>query len=70
MMMKSRETIRSWMSSWAILTIGGIGIIISALIDSDWATYTCIMIANSGAIRSMYKKRRGSHLGFHFVPWH
>ena len=46
--MKSRAV------GWFLLIIGGAGIIISAVIGSDWPMYACIILASAGAALLVY----------------
>ena len=39
---------------WFLLIIGGIGIIISAVIGSDWPMYACVILASAGAALLVY----------------
>ena len=40
---------KSRIVGWVLLIVGGTGIIISAIIGSDWPMYTCIILASAGS---------------------
>ncbi|HEY95439.1 MAG TPA: hypothetical protein G4O15_10945 [Dehalococcoidia bacterium] len=49
-------------SGWIILSGGGVGIIISAFIGSDWPMYAFIIIASAGAALIMHTNQRKKYL--------
>lgn len=48
--MKSRTV------GWFLLIISGTGIIISAVIGSDWPMYACVILAGAGAAFLVYTR--------------
>lgn len=40
---------KSRIAGWVLLIIGGIGIVVSAVIGSDWPMYACIILSSAGA---------------------
>ena len=60
MMMNRRKTIKSRTVGWFFLIIGGIGIIISAVIGSDWPMYSFMILASAGAALLVYRECRKS----------
>ena len=48
---------KSRITGWLLLISGGIGIIISAFIGSDWPMYACIIVSSAGVVLVMYTAR-------------
>jgi hypothetical protein len=45
---------------WVLLMAGALGIIISAVIGSDWPMYSCMILASGGAVLVIHRECRRS----------